>query len=121
MAGDRSQLLTYAGNMVTRIGPKNPSSMRVFLKEWRDHFGYTQEVVAERIGTTKGTVSRMEKTTREPNLGYLAAFAEAVGIETGDVFRHPDMPSRQELLSASPEELRRAIELVRLAKTGTEG
>lgn len=123
MDGDRSEALTYAGNMVARIGPKNPNKMRVFLREWREHFGLTQETLADRIGTTKGTVSRMEKSTREPNLGYLAAFAEALDIDTGQLFRLPGAPTQEELqvIGASPEELRAAIQLVRLARTGTEG
>jgi transcriptional regulator with XRE-family HTH domain len=109
--------------MVARIGPKNPTKMRVFLREWREHFDLTQETVAGRIGTTKGTVSRMEKSTREPNLGYLAAFAEALDIDTGQLFRLPGAPSSEELrqLGASPEELRAALQLVRMAKTGTDG
>jgi transcriptional regulator with XRE-family HTH domain len=113
--------------MVARIGPKNRSRMRVFLKEWREHLDLTQEQVADRIGTTKGTVSRMEVNSREPNLGYLAAFAEAIDRETGDLFRDPKRPTRDELLrdvppGATPELLRQAFELIKNAqKTGTDG
>lgn len=91
--------------------------MKVFLREWRDHVGLTQEVVAERIGTTKGTVSRMEINSREPNLGYLAAFAEAIDREVADIFRDPARPTQDELLaSATPEELRQALQLVQLSR-----
>jgi transcriptional regulator with XRE-family HTH domain len=109
--------------MVARIGPKNPNRMRVFLREWREHLDLTQEQVAERIGTTKGTVSRMEMKTREPNLGYLAAFAEAIDRELADLFRDPARPSQAELLgTATPEELRQAIRLIHSIRgTGTDG
>lgn len=99
--------------MVARIGPRNPNKMRVFLKEWRDHLNLTQETVAERIGITKGTVSRMESNVREPNLGYLAAFAEAIDREVSDLFRLPGAPTRDELLRGySNEELTAAIQLI---------
>jgi transcriptional regulator with XRE-family HTH domain len=118
-----AQSLKLATTMVARIGPKNPSKMRVFLREWRDYLGLTQEEIANRIGTTKGTISRMEGSSREPNLGYLAAFAEAVDRDVADLFRDPARPSRDELLrNASPEQLRQAIELIQsVRKTGTDG
>lgn len=96
--------------------------MRVFLREWRDHLGYTQERIAERIGTTKGTVSRMEATTREPNLGYLAAFAEAIDRDVADLFYDPARPSQNDLLrSVDPGEFHAAIEFLRrMKKTGTD-
>jgi transcriptional regulator with XRE-family HTH domain len=87
--------------------------MRVFLREWREYLGLTQEQIAERIGITKGTVSRMETKDREPNLGYLAAFAEAIDREVGELFRSPDVPTRDELLRGySNEELTAALQLV---------
>lgn len=106
--------------MVARIGPKNPRRMRLFLKEWREHHGLTQEQVAERIGTTKGTVSRMEIKAREPNLGYLAAFAEAIDREVAELFLDPATPTQADLLGASQDELRAAIALIQnIRKTGT--
>ena len=104
--------------MVTRIGPKNKKLMRTYLRAWRDHFDLTQEQVADRIGTTKATVSRMEIDTREPNLGYLAAFAEALGIETQDVFRDPARPTQNELLSRgiSSEQIEQAIVFIEMAR-----
>lgn len=108
--------------MVARIGPKNRNRMRVFLREWREYLGYTQERIAERIGTTKGTVSRMEVSTREPNLGYLAAFAEAIDRDVAELFHDPERPTPAELLrGADPTELQAALDLIRsLKKTGTD-
>lgn len=114
--------------MVTRIGPKNPLRMRIFLREWRESDrikaggGLTLEEVAGRIGTTKSTVQRMESSTREPNLGYLAAFAEALQIELADIFRHPDRPTPEELRRQEAE--RQLHETLRVIqgdrKTGTD-
>ena len=124
MDNDRSAPLTYHQIMVARIGPKNPNKMRVFLKEWRAHFNLTQEQVADRIGTTKGTVQRMEVSTREPNLGYLAAFSEAVDRDVSDLFRDPNAPTQAELLRGlEPNQLREVSDFatfVRL-RDGTRG
>jgi|GEM_PF-2227438 len=77
--------------MVSRISPKNPHLTRLFLREWREWAGFTQEELAERMETTKGTVSRMELGLREPNLGYLAAVAEALGCQAASLFSHPGL------------------------------
>lgn len=88
--------------------------MRVFLKEWREHLKLTQEQIADRIGTTKGTVSRMEVSTREPNLGYLAAFAEAINCNTGQLFYDPKQPTCDDLLrNATPEQADQAYRILR--------
>jgi len=106
--------MAYDVSMVTRIGPRNPNKARLFLKEWREAKSLTQDQLAERIGTTKGTVSRMEGGTRDPNVGYLAAFAEAIGEEEVSVlFRSPGAPTRDELLRGySNEELTAAVQLI---------
>jgi transcriptional regulator with XRE-family HTH domain len=65
-------------------------------------------------------VQRMESKVREPNLGYLAAFAEALDIEPADIFRHPDAPTRDELLrQQATEQLREALATIEGQKTGT--
>lgn len=88
--------------------------MRVFLKEWRLHLNLTQEEIAERLGTSKGTVSRLELNTREPNLGYLAAFAEAIGRNTGQLFYDPRTPSCDDLLrNVSPAQADQAFRMLK--------
>lgn len=102
--------------MVTRIGPKAPS--KLYLAEWREAKGsLTQQQLADRIGTTKGTISRWENGERDPPLSALYALAEALSIHTGDLFHHPDRPTADELLrNASPDELRQALTVVRALK-----
>ena len=98
--------------------------MRVFLLEWRNYLNLTQEQVADRIGTTKGTVQRMEVNTREPNLGYLAAFAEAIDREVSDLFRDPKAPTQNELLKGlEPAQLREVEDFASYVRqrTGTKG
>lgn len=98
--------------------------MRVYLREWREYLDLTQEQVADRIDTTKGTVSRMEINTREPNLGYLAAFAEAIDREVADLFRDPARPTQDDLLrEASPEQAREIADFAAFVRQrdGTRG
>ncbi len=48
----------------------------------RTRAGLTQDAVAERMGTTKSAVSRLESAGKHaPSLGTLKRYAEAVGCE----------------------------------------
>ena len=106
--------------MVARIGPRNARPFRVFFKEWREHRGLTQEKVADRLDTTKATVSRMESGKTQFNRGYVEALAEALDCEPNDLFHPPDRPSIDDLLrKASPEDRARVISIVEAyLKTG---
>ena len=48
----------------------------------RARAGLTQDIVAQRMGTTKSAISRLERAGRHtPSLGTLQRYAEAVGCE----------------------------------------
>jgi DNA-binding XRE family transcriptional regulator len=52
------------------------------LLKARTRAGLTQDAVAERMGTTKSAVSRLEGTGKHaPSLGTLRRYARAVGCE----------------------------------------
>ena len=95
--------------MVTRIGPKHPS--RLYLREWRQDRGLTQEQLADRIGTTKATISRIETRGRDATLGFLEAAVEALGghLSVPDLFRLPSQPSIDARLQAAPAGLRQQV------------
>lgn len=46
------------------------------IREYRKSMGLTQEQLAERLGITLGTVSKWERGSSEPDLGYLMDLAE---------------------------------------------
>lgn len=97
--------------MPVRIGPRRP--LRLYLAEWREHRGLTQEALANRIGATDVTVSRWETGKRQPDLNAQAAIAEALDIDVMDLRRHPDQPSADALLrDQSPEVRDQAIKLI---------
>lgn len=104
--------------MVTRIGPRKPS--RLYLKEWREKAGLTQEQLADRIDTTKGTISRWEndkaksKEHRAPSDDALTALAEALDIEKQDLFRDPERPSIDALLRMVPDS--KQLEIIEVVK-----
>jgi len=106
--------------MVARIGPKSGKPHRHFFKEWREYRKLSQERLADRLGTTGATVSRMENYQSQYNAGYLQALADALDCEPADLFHPPDRPSVDKLLEqSSPEMQKRVYDLVeQLLKTG---
>lgn len=98
--------------MPTRIGPRKV--FRLYLAEWREHKGLTQQQVADRLGTTDVTISRWETKKRQPDFNAQCAYAEALGIDVNDLRRHPDTPSADALLRDQPPEvIDQAIKLIR--------
>ncbi len=98
--------------MVTRIGPKRPK--KLYIAEWRELRGLTQEQLADRIDATKATISRYETGARVVGGKVLPALAHALNLEVPDLYRHPDRPSADELLRHAPVEVQeRAIDVIR--------
>lgn len=105
--------------MVTRIGPSKP--VRLFITEWREKGTLTQDQLARRIGSTKSSVSRWETGERDITLGALGAIAEALDVDVADLYRHPDQPSADALLSRLDDQTRKqAFRLIEALKTGTD-
>lgn len=59
------------------------------LKEWREHAGLTMEGLAERVGTSPGQLSDLEKGKRRYNRDWLEKFATALDIGVKDLFSPP--------------------------------
>ena len=89
--------------MPVRIHPKRPP--RIFIAEWREAKGLTQEQLGARLGVSDVTVSRWETGKRKADKDVLAAICEALGIPLAAIFRHPDQPSVDELLADQPPEV----------------
>lgn len=105
---------------ITRIGKKHPT--RLYIREWMaaETPTLTQKRLAERMGHEPGTISKLLNGEMEMTTKWLASFADALDKSVPDLFRDPRAPTRDELLSAgTPEELRQAIQLVKLAKAGS--
>lgn len=57
-----------------------------FLRETRLKLGYKQEYIAEKVGVASSTISRWENGTTTPNLTQVEAYANALQLDTEDLF-----------------------------------
>lgn len=89
--------------MPPRIGPKR--QIQLFIAEWRENRGLTQEQLAGRLGCSDVTISRWETRARQPDLNAQEAIAEALDIDVVDLRRHPARPSADALLRGQPPEV----------------
>ena len=105
-----------------RVGnPKN--RMRHFIREWRQHRGLTQEMLADRLNTTKANISRIENRKQGYTQDFLEACAEALRTEASSLItRDPTDPEGIWSIwdQAKPGERRQIIEIAKtLLRTGT--
>lgn len=106
--------------MQDRIGRRRP--YRLFIAEWIESKHLTQDQVAERIGCSAGTISKLISGQMKQTPQWLAAIAYALGdeVEVPDLFRHPDRPTQEDLLRNVPESEQARIVRAIKALTGTD-
>lgn len=96
---------------IARIGPRKP--VKWYLLEWREAKELTQETLANRMGTTKSQISKLENSKQRLNDDWLAKYAHALDIEPGDLLRDPARPTAEDLLRAiDPSERGRALSIL---------
>ena len=119
---DKAKYLSHNANMA-----KDDPRPRWFLKEWRKYRGYSQERLAELIGTSKGYISDLERGKRRYNQEILEAAAKALRAEPADILmRDPSDPAGiwsiwDQVPPAQREQARRVLSQFVPQKTGTEG
>lgn len=75
------------------LHPVYMPGQRHFLREWRKHKGYTLERVAEHIGTTHATLSRIERGLVPYNQTLLELLADFYSTEPASLLmRNPADP-----------------------------
>lgn len=97
-----------AGHMPRRIKPRR--QIKVYLREWREHLGLSQEAVGNRFHppVERGTISRFELSTRNLSLNVLAAFAEALRVPVAALYRPPtEDESLDEIVAGAPKPLQK--------------
>lgn len=62
---------------------------RTFIAEWREFRGLTQEQLAERLDTTKATISRIENRVIGYSQDFLEACADALGTHPANLLSRP--------------------------------
>ncbi len=100
-----------------RHGPKTH-----YLREWRIVRGLTQMQLAERSGRSQSAIAGYETGSRGLSVQAQRDFAEALGLEPLELFRHPDATSLDALLADQPEDIRATAErLVRALLAHRQG
>jgi transcriptional regulator with XRE-family HTH domain len=62
------------------------------LKRYRTLAGYSQAVLAEKMNSDEGTISRIENFKVKPSFQTIAGIAEALGVFPYALFLKPDLP-----------------------------
>jgi transcriptional regulator with XRE-family HTH domain len=93
----------------------------LYLVEHRKARGVSPEEMAGRLGISRQSVHRWEREQHRMTPDKQAAYAEALGIEPADLWRPPDKPSIDAMLTKASDDLRqKAAEMIAiLLKTGT--
>lgn len=58
---------------------------RIFLKQWRNYRGLTQELLAERVGMSKGNISQLEQGVQGYSQEGLERLADALQCDPGQL------------------------------------
>jgi transcriptional regulator with XRE-family HTH domain len=73
--------------------PKPAQFRRTFIRHWREHRGLTLEQLAERVGTTHASLSRIERGKQPYTQPLLEAVAEALQTDVASLLmRDPTGP-----------------------------
>jgi transcriptional regulator with XRE-family HTH domain len=62
------------------------------IRELRIQAGMSQQALADRIGTSKMSVSQLERGLRPLTVDYMRAISKAVGAAPADLLAHADNP-----------------------------
>ncbi|UHO32909.1 helix-turn-helix domain-containing protein [Citrobacter rodentium] len=77
----RTDLLSSPEVQAAMEAEERKARLQAMLAEWRNHAGLTRAQVAERMGVTPPTVSRMEANIVRASLETIARYARACGIK----------------------------------------
>jgi transcriptional regulator with XRE-family HTH domain len=112
--------------MPRRIAKTDNHRFRHFIKEWRKFRQLNQEQLAERIGTSVASVSRIESGKQPYTQDFLEAAAGVLNTSPGSlVMRNPEGDDALWTLweQAQPGERQQLIEMARVivrSRTGTD-
>lgn len=98
--------------MVTGIGRRGAAHL--YIKEWMDELGVSDEKAANRIGVARETVYRWRTEQHRLNPDKIAELAHALNIEPEQFYRLPGRPSLDALVKDAPVDLQNtAADIVR--------
>jgi transcriptional regulator with XRE-family HTH domain len=107
---------------IVRPQPKKPRQPN-YIRQWRNLRELSQERLAERVGTTHATISRIERGKQDYTQTLLESLAEALATDTASLLmRNPIDPDPiwKIWAEAKPVVRRQIIDVAKiLLKTGT--
>lgn len=99
--------------------PKRPPPLKNFAA-WRRKKGLNQEQLAERLEIDQGTLSRWETGKVEMTLANAHAYAEALGIDPEDLWRHPDSQISELIVLDRRMDAKTRARIVRIVKAALD-
>ena len=77
--------------MSKKLRPKRAPTRPIFVRQWREARGITQEQLAELIDASTATISRIESGKQNLTMSAIDAIAEALNVEPLDLmYRDPN-------------------------------
>jgi DNA-binding Xre family transcriptional regulator len=102
----------YCTAMVTKI--RKSVRGHLYIEEWMEFRGLSDEKLANRIGVARETVTRWRGQQHRLNPGKMAAIASALDCEPEELWRPPERPSLDAMVKNATEELQNtAADIVR--------
>jgi transcriptional regulator with XRE-family HTH domain len=102
---------------------RQPPYRRTYIRQWRTYRGLTLQRVADRIGTTHASLSRIERGVQPYSQPMLEAIADALQTDPASLLiRNPEDPEGIWTLwdQAKPGVRQQIIEIAKtLTKTGS--
>ncbi|MFJ5979519.1 helix-turn-helix domain-containing protein [Enterobacter cancerogenus] len=77
----RTELLSHADVQAAFNAEERKARLQEMLAQWRSHAGLTRAQVAERMGVSAPTVSRMEANITRASLDTLTRYALVCGVK----------------------------------------
>lgn len=97
--------------MVTRIGRRQKAHL--YIQEWTEVRGLSDETLADRIGVARQTVYRWRTEQHRLDPPKIASLAAALDLEPEELFRPPSRPSLDaKIKTLSDEEAKEAAEML---------
>jgi transcriptional regulator with XRE-family HTH domain len=81
--------MLYGMGKSKKVTPPRTGYKRWFLREWRKDRHLTLDQVAERIGSTGATISRLERGLQPYSQPLLEALADALNCQPADLIMRP--------------------------------
>lgn len=90
--------------------------LKLFVREWREHKGWSQGELANRLGCEQHYVSKMETGKIKPTIEHLGELSEAFGVDPEDLLGPPGPKTEWRVIwNRLPQRAQaRALEMLKL-------